>query len=109
MNTPQKLTPITQLSDTKNSFHQLSFRILSAWMQLNEKYRIAEKIYHYTNNLLELIHLVCGIDIKKFFKRRNTGTSQGSMFDDRPPPKLPETSEEAIQFLLNESPDKPYR
>jgi len=79
-------------------------------MQLNEKYEITEKIYRYTNNFFELIHLVFGIELKKFFKRRTTsGTPQASVFDDRPPPELPETSEEAIQFLLNESPDKPYR
>ena len=80
-------------------------------MQLNNKYEIITKILTHSNNLLELLHLVLGINIKGWFqgwRNKKKKSAQGAS-DSKPPPELPTTSEDAIKFLLSENPDKPFR
>ena len=78
-------------------------------MMVNRRFQIVTKLIKYTNNVLEVVHLVLGIDLKGWFRRRGNRSSTKSTFDDGPPPVLPENSEDAIQFLLKENPDRPYR
>ncbi|XP_066925878.1 dnaJ homolog subfamily C member 14-like [Clytia hemisphaerica] len=83
--------------------------LLGFCMMINQRYQIITKLIKFTNNALEVIHLVLGIDLKGWFRRRGNRSSTKSTFDDGPPPPLPENSENAIQFLLKENPERPYR
>lgn len=81
-----------------------------SWLQeQNQKRKITKKLSDHINNTLELFHLLIGIDLKRLLSSARPSTTKSSIFDDIPPPALPESSLDAIHFLSKQNAENPYR